>query len=380
MARHMTWLIPTFLMFAGWAAWAGCSAGGEGSGFGGDGGQAAAGATSAGGGGAGGTGGESLFDAGDNDGSLQDGDICEAEELDGERTELDIFMVIDISGSMGGPTSGDWPPTRDALIGPNGFFNDPLSDGINIGLNFFPPNSDSSCNQALYNPIQHPNPIPPLFKIPQDNATLSSILTPIDPYGSTPMAEALDGTYAVAGAWASTYPDHKVIVVLTGDGEPNVCGTITDCANYAGAAYTGMGIETYCIVISSGAMSAMTSIAAQGGTGTPYDVSGNVSQFAQVMSDIRSTALGCEFVIPEPEEEEFDVNKVNVKYYPGGNPPAEELPQADDLADCGGGPGWYFDNPANPTKIILCPDSCDSVENDPEAKVSIAFGCPTQAN
>jgi hypothetical protein len=77
---------------------------------------------------------------------------------------------------------------------------------------------------------------------------------------------------------------------------------------------------------------------------------------------------------------EFDPVKLNVEYTPGGSMTPQELPQADNEADCGAGPGWYYDNPANPTKVILCPGTCAQVETDVGAKVELLFGCPTKFN
>ena len=58
----------------------------------------------------------------------------------------------------------------------------------------------------------------------------------------------------------------------------------------------------------------------------------------------------------------------------------QTLLQANDAADCGTDPGWYYDNPMNPTKIFLCPATCVTVQADPEANVKFLFGCPTELN
>ena len=87
--------------------------------------------------------------------------------------------------------------------------------------------------------------------------------------------------------------------------------------------------------------------------------------------------------IPEGGSKQLDVRidplKLNVEYTPGNGAP-QELPQADNQADCMGMPGWYYDNPQNPTEIILCPASCDQIEIDQGALVNLLFGCPTKHN
>jgi hypothetical protein len=37
--------------------------------------------------------------------------------------------------------------------------------------------------------------------------------------------------------------------------------------------------------------------------------------------------------------------------------------------------GWYFDDEAMPTRILLCPDVCRAVQADPDARMDIALGC-----
>jgi hypothetical protein len=56
------------------------------------------------------------------------------------------------------------------------------------------------------------------------------------------------------------------------------------------------------------------------------------------------------------------------------------LLRADDLTDCNGQPGWYYDSNIAPTKIILCPASCTTVQADTAAKVSALFGCKSLIN
>jgi hypothetical protein len=50
------------------------------------------------------------------------------------------------------------------------------------------------------------------------------------------------------------------------------------------------------------------------------------------------------------------------------------LPRVGSAAECTG-PGWYYDNPTQPTVINLCPQSCDTVQADPNAEVKIRIAC-----
>lgn len=90
--------------------------------------------------------------------------------------------------------------------------------------------------------------------------------------------------------------------------------------------------------------------------------------------------IPCEFEIPDPPEgESFDRNRVNVDYTPGEGGTRERLPFVEDGASCPpSGDGWYYDDPASPTRILLCPHSCSRTSADTSGRVDIALGCQTQ--
>jgi hypothetical protein len=92
---------------------------------------------------------------------------------------------------------------------------------------------------------------------------------------------------------------------------------------------------------------------------------------------LAGSKVPCELVIPEPEEgETLDTGKVNVSYTPGSGMKTT-LPRVTDEAACGQDGGWYYDDNASPTKIILCGGICATVEADPEGELSIVIGCGT---
>jgi hypothetical protein len=99
------------------------------------------------------------------------------------------------------------------------------------------------------------------------------------------------------------------------------------------------------------------------------------------MAEIRTEALGCDFEIPEPPNgKELVPDEVNFTYTPKGVGAPKTVLRADDLADCGNQPGWYYDSNASPTKIILCPASCSTVQADINAVVNVLFGCKSEIN
>jgi hypothetical protein len=63
---------------------------------------------------------------------------CAAEAHDGKIVPLDLFFMVDISGSMGDLAGGKtkWVAVREALIA---FLKDGRSAGLGVGMHFFPP-------------------------------------------------------------------------------------------------------------------------------------------------------------------------------------------------------------------------------------------------
>jgi hypothetical protein len=70
---------------------------------------------------------------------------------------------------------------------------------------------------------------------------------------------------------------------------------------------------------------------------------------------------------------------INVNYTPSSGKTAT-LPQVSGEASCAATAGWYYDNPVNPSRIILCKSTCDNVTNDPMASLEILLGCPTSTD
>lgn len=93
---------------------------------------------------------------------------------------------------------------------------------------------------------------------------------------------------------------------------------------------------------------------------------------------IQGATLACEFTIPPPPEgESFNPDQVNVEFDDGaGN--ILEIGRVDSAADCAAVmDGWYYDDPDDPMSILVCPQTCDTVQGFQGASVSIKFGCDT---
>lgn len=95
-------------------------------------------------------------------------------------------------------------------------------------------------------------------------------------------------------------------------------------------------------------------------------------------SVITTASLACEYEIPAlPPGQVFDATKVNVEFTDGqgGTLPIGnvETPEA-----CAGvADGWYYDDPLDPSSIVLCEQTCDAIQGYEQASVSVIFGCDT---
>jgi hypothetical protein len=94
------------------------------------------------------------------------------------------------------------------------------------------------------------------------------------------------------------------------------------------------------------------------------------------LNQIRGTQLSCEFQIPTPiGDQALDYGLVNVDFTQGGT--KSRIYKVADLAACGADGGWYYDDPASPTRIIVCPSDCQVLESSTQSSVEIQLGCQT---
>jgi hypothetical protein len=89
---------------------------------------------------------------------------------------------------------------------------------------------------------------------------------------------------------------------------------------------------------------------------------------------VANTPNLCEFTMPRTADGSIiDLTKVNMQFTPFGGSP-ETVGQTDGPASCDTTGGWYYDNPEEPEKILVCPQSCGNFGG---GTVSIVAGCET---
>jgi len=98
--------------------------------------------------------------------------------------------------------------------------------------------------------------------------------------------------------------------------------------------------------------------------------------YALVGAHIDDDTRGSAYIFEAPGAS-YDPSDALVSFI-DGSMNSTDFNQVTNAGDCGVSGGWYFDNPSNPTKIILCPQTCGLVSNDPTGKIEIIFPCEGQ--
>jgi hypothetical protein len=312
--------------------------------------------------------------------------------------------MLDQSGSMNDPVMGGgtkWTAVTGAM---KAFFSDPANAAVGVGIQFFglpkscTKNSDCGGNKTCQagkcsgggmtdSCVAADYTTPAIEIAPLSAAQAAALSTSIGmhmPSTSTPTSAALQGLVDHTKAWETANPTHVTLAILVTDGDPTECDT--NLANIDAIAATALAgapsVKTFVIGVGA-SLANLNGIAAAGGTQQAFLVDTNanvVAQFEAALKALQGSVVGCQYLIPAPAPPAvIDYNKVNVQYTPGNGPP-QALTNVANAAACPPAGGWYYDDNAAPTEILLCPASCTTVSADPAAKVQVLLGCATMHN
>ncbi|HET9932539.1 MAG TPA: vWA domain-containing protein [Polyangiaceae bacterium] len=346
------------------------------------------------------TGGAPSIGLGGSSGSAAQGGekACSAETREGRRTPLDMYFLVDSSGSMADDVEGGtkWELVSSALID---FLDSPRNSDLGAGIGYFPNDAPTDCSSPQSDCVCDPffglcfpaeggscevadyeTPAVPLA-IPTRRGDVVTDLWSHDVVGSTPTRPALEGALKYLSTWAAQHADRKSVVVLATDGEPTECDANTpdDVADIAARALAANpAIQTFVIGVGD-SLESLDVIARAGGTGHAYlvDPRANLSSaFAEALDKIRGAAGSCDFTIPSASSsgEKVNPSKVNVRLTVNGVPTRISQTFGNDPSTCGDQGGWYFDNPSAPTRIRLCESTCQALSG---GTIDVEFGCDT---
>jgi hypothetical protein len=319
---------------------------------------------------------------------------CAKGSANASLSGVNMFVMFDRSSSMNqkaDKASGKtrWELTSAAL---NAFFASGNAAGLKLALRFFPHDKPSTgCNQDGCDVNACAMPLVPLDVLTADAAptdkheqALTDATTASAPGMAgqgTPISAALGGALQWAAAQRKLTPNENSVVVLVTDGQANGCDTDIDViSKLAADALAEAGVRTYAIGLTGSQEADMDQIAKDGGTEKGIFVADGADtqkQLLDALGAIRGQILDCDFPMPQPKPG-VDVNPslINVNYTPGSGTKST-LTQVADTAACTASGGWYYDDPAVPTRISLCKSTCDTVTADPKAALEILLGCAT---
>lgn len=355
----------------------------------GTGGAATGGSTSTGGAGTGGDIGDAgadapdvsfLYDADIGDGAVSADSACAADVNAGKKRPVDIIWAVDTSGSM----SEEIAQIKANI---NAQFADILSaSGLDYqvimladrGLNTYqvcayPPLGGQNCgdNAPVYHAIDQTvastnslslilstydsanaalnwahllrfNAVKVFIEVTDDNSTLAA-----NSFDTSLLAKVPAGMFGTAAN--RNYIFHSIIGVTAG----NVSTKCPSAVNI-GAQYQTLSNLT-------------------GGLMLPVCAADYSPIFQQIANGIVGS-LACEFLMPTASGgAAIDPDNVAMQYTPSGGAPVT-IPHVSDATQCSGD-GWYYDNNANPTKLLLCPTTCTTVQGAQGGKVDILVGC-----
>lgn len=306
-----------------------------------------------------------------------DGAACAVVKAEAKLTPVNMVVMYDQSGSMG-DTNEDpsfdpakrWIPVGDAM---KAFFTDPASAGMSAQLTFFA-NAANSCASADY-------ATPEVALAPLPSAALSATISAHAPKGDTPTRAAVAGAITQAQAVIASHPGEKTVIVLVTDGEPYGCGINNATQSNAevdkvaaDVAAVAATVPTYVVGVGP-SVGNLDKVATAGGTTALKVTVGNpattTAELVTAMGQIRGQLASCDFAIPTPPDgRTLDFDKVFVIRTPTGKA-AETLKYDQNCA----GPGWKYDDPKNPKKVILCDATCNVVKADPGGKIDVQFAC-----
>jgi hypothetical protein len=249
-------------------------------------------------------------------------------------------------------------------------------------VNFFPKSSNGTNTLCNVNDYRTPNV--PLGLLPDVAPQIAASLAAQMLGPGTPTTPALEASLAYAKAEKIARVTRDVAVVLVTDGEPTQCSstiasTVTVVRTYA----TGSPpVRTYVLGIGP-RVDNLNQLAQAGGTAPARLIeSGGEAELLAAFSAIRDNTITCDYAIPMRPGETLDYGRVNIQVRVGVNGTLMPIGKVSNAAACGAQGGWFYDQPVPPgnpppTKITLCPATCDPLVLTAGSHLDMLVGCQT---
>jgi hypothetical protein len=329
------------------------------------------------------------------------GGVCScaglAHEQDLEGGPLDVYLVFDRTGSMGRDCDyvpGDSPPVSSKACFATYALSDYLigvAPAVDTRLAFQFMSQPDDCDGGPYT-----TPLIPLTPLPVD-ATHRIITEISDEDFGGGLGTHIEGALRGMAQWTASNrtAGREMIGVLMTDGDPAGCEEDIDQLRQIIEDHRmATGIRTFIIGMEGATEDNLEELAIAGGA-EPHDRfcgdvgppchywnvgDGSGDAIADALDDIVAMAvpLPCEFSVVSltpPAGETLDYSRVNVTLTEGGT--TTTIPQVPNEAACPSDmPAWYYDDPAMPAEIHLCPGACGLVMGlAGDARLDVIVGC-----
>jgi len=328
--------------------------------------------------------------------------VCQSSYVEANIPTVNMYIMFDRSGSMEGTR---WDLTTGAL---RGFIRDPASAGMRVALRFFPSTvsgyecggytcTDEGCKPPqvdLGALLDAQTTDDTCSNMPADcgatadlqECELVKAIRCTSPNGWTPLLRALGGATDRMGDHAWSYPMERSVVVLVTDGYPEGSWSYPyECrspdSDYfvtkAESAYKDYGVLTYTVNVVGGDETLMQAIATAGHGEYFYVSDANAKdELTDALNQIRENSVSCDLLLDATMG--IDPDEVQLSFTDGGGT-TSQFTQVTSASECGTlDSSWHFDDNVNPTKVVLCPETCARVRSDIDSKLELVVGCPTE--
>jgi hypothetical protein len=290
--------------------------------------------------------------------------------------QIDLTFMLDKSRSMNDRVSGSqtkWQAVSAAL---DSFLDAPESAGLKAGISFFPRQESGS---ELCSPSEYTYPVVDFDLLPGVAASIKKAIAVQTLLTGTPMTPALEGAHLDALRYWHDHPSDSLAVVLVTDGIPHQCSSSVATTSAVAATHSATqtpSVKTYVLGVGP-SLGSLNAIAAAGGTTGAYLVDkGGESGLLAALEAIRTSALACEYVFPPGTNTRFDLATVTTQT--GSDAGPTSVNRVDGAEACAGGQGWFYDSSAEqtvPTRITLCPASCQPLVDGTDSHLDVRVGC-----
>lgn len=330
-------------------------------------------------------------------------DVCAAKQLEGTQIPLDMFIILDQSGSMASgaviqppaPACGIGPATVlegsrwcNAITALDGFFKDPSSVGMGIAYSEF---ESTGCEAFAGMDVPFN-----VIEAGDANGHLGALFTALSDDGPRNNTFTEGAVLTLIDQTTSHVPtgSRRAVTVLVTDGSPTGCLTgaadaeMVELNALLKAHYQDKDIPNFIIGMDGAAGDLLESLAVDAGAllhtdnclpghseCSYYSVGdGDPAVFIQALEAIRGQAVGCEYTVPKADVGVSVLDSLTVKYKQDIASDAEVLQRVGSEADCVADVQYWVDTSGADEAIVkLCQNTCD--RRGPETTVEMELAC-----